>query len=426
MTRHRVLKVGFLIVFTIVLVELVSFLAYLVIYRHSFSYSDVIAARSRLLEDPDAEDDLGVGGMALPYDVDIHPYYGFGKPSGFDFLTDDTDAAQTDPNGVVVAVTGGSVAFHFFHGGANVLRESIADVPRFRDKNIYIVLLGLPGWKQPQQVAALTYYLAMGGKLDLLINLDGFNEVVETGINYQRNVFPAYPVFWYELASNTLPVAQLRAIGQVTALRDVARSLAALFSYTPYLVTTNVIWVAANDLIASRVNQQSQLLASLTQENAESRPFYRFGPPRETDSQQELWEHSVQIWKHSAIQLHRIVSGNGADYFHFLQPNQYVPDSKVLTEQERREAFTPPRQDIVSGYAELLRVAPELEGAGVNFHSLVNIFENVSETVYIDDCCHVNARGNQLLSTAIGTAIRRHYEKVDTSTAGAGVAGPPT
>ena len=412
MTRRRVLKGGILIVVTFVLLELTSYLAYFIIYRHPYSHGDVIASRARVLEDSSDGDAFQVGGVAVPFNVDIHPYYGFGEPSGFDFLTDDAVPAQTDANGVVVAVTGGSMAFNMFNSSAGALQESIATIPRFRDKNVYVVLLGFYAWKQPQQLEALTYYLAMGGQLDLLINLDGHNEIVDTGTNYGLGVFPGYPWTWYHLTSNIVPVEQLRTIGQVTLLRDVARGLARLFSYTPYLVTTNVVWVAANDLIASRINQQIQLLATLGREDAESRPFSQFGPQREIDSWQELLEYSVQIWKHSSIQLHRIVSGNGADYFHFLQPNQYVPDSKVLTEQERREAFTPPRQDIVLGYEELLRVAPELENAGVNFHSLVNIFENVSETVYADNCCHVNARGNQLMGTAIGTAIHRHYENV--------------
>ena len=48
------------------------------------------------------------------------------------------------------------------------------------------------GWKQPQQLLALSWILALGGELDVLINVDGFNEVALDGVeNAERGVFPA-------------------------------------------------------------------------------------------------------------------------------------------------------------------------------------------------------------------------------------------
>jgi len=41
-----------------------------------------------------------------------------------------------------------------------------------------LVILGFPGYKQPQQLLALAYFLSLGAEYDLIINLDGYNDIV--------------------------------------------------------------------------------------------------------------------------------------------------------------------------------------------------------------------------------------------------------
>ena len=88
----------------------------------------------------------------------------------------------------------------------------------------------------------------------------------------------------------------------------------------------------------------------------------------------------------------------GAVYYHFLQPNQHVPDSKPLSEEERKKFYRPNREVI---YRETLPLMAEfgtrLREHGINYFDLTKIFENNPETLYRDECCHFNTRGNQLL-----------------------------
>ena len=65
------------------------------------------------------------------------------------------------------------------------------------------------------------------------------------------------------------------------------------------------------------------------------------GPPFPTDSESELYDFLVTLWKNSSIQLDRLCRAGGIDYYHFLQPNQYVDGTKVLTAEEREKAFKP-------------------------------------------------------------------------------------
>jgi len=36
----------------------------------------------------------------------------------------------------------------------------------------------MPGFKQPQQLQVLTYFLSVGQEFDMVVNIDGFNDVV--------------------------------------------------------------------------------------------------------------------------------------------------------------------------------------------------------------------------------------------------------
>jgi hypothetical protein len=50
-------------------------------------------------------------------------------------------------------------------------------LPALADKEIVLLNFGSGGFRQPQQLLILTYFFLIGQRLDLVINLDGFNEV---------------------------------------------------------------------------------------------------------------------------------------------------------------------------------------------------------------------------------------------------------
>jgi hypothetical protein len=106
--------------------------------------------------------------------------------------------------------------------------------------------------------------------------------------------------------------------------------------------------------------------------------------------------------------MHDLAAARGIAYAHFLQPNQYVPGSKPLSGEERRTGFRedhPYRAVVVEGWPHMRAAGAELRAAGVAFHDLTGLFTERRETLYVDDCCHLNPRGNELLGEAIGRAL---------------------
>jgi hypothetical protein len=94
-------------------------------------------------------------------------------------------------------------------------------------------------------------------------------------------------------------------------------------------------------------------------------------------------------------------------YFHFLQPNQYY-SNKIFTPEEQKIALDhqgPYSFLAKKGYPALRQAIEALRKNNVNAYSAVEIFDKIKETVYIDNCCHFNRLGNQLLADFIAESI---------------------
>jgi hypothetical protein len=89
-----------------------------------------------------------------------------------------------------VALVGGSVA--------ETLRDFLEYELRIRSNlSPQIACFAVPGSKQPQQLMTLNYYIALGAEYDLIINVDGFNEIVlPITDNYLTGTNPFFPRAW--------------------------------------------------------------------------------------------------------------------------------------------------------------------------------------------------------------------------------------
>ena len=158
----------------------------------------------------------------------LHPYFGFVKISdaerdinnhGFPAAPYDYPFVKQNENQVVIGVFGGSVAAGFVGAGQERLVERLKQSPSFKDKEIVLLNFAQGGYKQPQQLLILSYYLVVGQKLDMVINLDGFNEVALSSRNYGNNLDISMPS-----TDHILPLVNL--IDQTTLTDEQIEALA--------------------------------------------------------------------------------------------------------------------------------------------------------------------------------------------------------
>src|SRR5262249_19753720 len=91
-------------------------------------------------------------------------------------------------------------------------------IPELADKRLEFRHLALGGWKQPQQLFAVQYLLALGGELDVLIDLDGYNEVALYPTELAATEQPeAFPRAWAELVGNDFSPRRRAALGALAA-----------------------------------------------------------------------------------------------------------------------------------------------------------------------------------------------------------------
>jgi hypothetical protein len=109
----------------------------------------------------------------------------------------------------------------------------------------------------------------------------------------------------------------------------------------------------------------------------------------------------VDVWSRSSLMMQSIAQGTGIEYFHVLQPNQYVENSKAFTDQEKALAVVsaPLSLSVVKSYRLLIARGKTL--GLVNYLDATRIFIDEKRTVYADNCCHFNKLGNEILADAI-------------------------
>ena len=327
-----------------------------------------------------------------------HPYYGYSYRSPSNTLNA-MPPRQRQEDTVVIALLGGSVAnqvYPFFKEAIN--RRFAANLGA---RQPLVIDLTLAGAKQPQQALMIANSLLLGGEFDLIVNLDGFNEVDgSVKDNFELGIFPFFPRLWADRVGQT--AAEGLLTGNIAVLRREQARLTAVRENSP------LRWSALFGL-THRYRRESAAaqISQLNHELATAEVDYnleRHGPRIPWRNSAAAMAESAWFWHRGALMMRELAELAGADYYHFLQPNQYVPDSKPLSDRELAFAWhfgTPEKVAVEQGYPLLQEISRDLPGRGVNYFDLTGIFAGHTETLYRDTCCHVNDAGNELLAAAM-------------------------
>ena len=104
----------------------------------------------------------------------------------------------------------------------------------------------------------------------------------------------------------------------------------------------------------------------------------------------------------------KISRASGIRYYHFLQPNQYVKGSKPMGDEEKKIALQVLHQyrvPAMDGYRFLINEGKNLLQQDVQYYDLTQIFSDNPDILYVDDCCHLNRQGYDLVAEYITDVI---------------------
>jgi len=376
-----------------------------------------------------------VGDRASPATVIVpHPYLGFVFNPDFDplggpvddsmpvskwgFLDDKNPIRPRSDQEFVIGIFGGSVAQFLSVQGIEAMLSELRGAPEVADKRLVVVRTALNGFKQPQQLMTLNYLLALGGHFDMVINLDGANDVsLAPGWHVGQGIFAFYPRDWPRMLGEAGDPNATRMVGEVTYIERLRGQVAEWFSraWIRDSAAANVVWLVLDRRLHESLQEAQVRLAEYIPKASElDRGFASHGPPQDYSDPRVLFDDLARVWKQSSLQMHAICTALGIRYFHFLQPNQYVADSKPMADFERSMAILPGslfERGVRTGYPLLRAAGRELSESGVSFHDLTSIFQEVREPLYIDTCCHLSRTGNVLLGKKIGEILRRELAR---------------
>lgn len=331
--------------------------------------------------------------------------YGFASPHNYPLI-------KQNENQVIVGVFGGSVASHYATQELeeNVLIPALKQLPDYRQKEIIVLNFAQGGYKQPQQLLALSYFMSLGQKFDIVINIDGFNEVALANVNAQENVEIAMPSAQHvlplaSLATNRFSRKELASALKIQTYKDQLRQgLDAI--ETCRLASCYTYYFTRNQILVRQYQKELQVFdANRTTPTTDSNSLIYINT---RNSQSVDFQQMAQLWATASIQMKQLVEGQGGRYFQFLQPNQYLTTQRRLTPEEQNTAIRPDHPyapGVKQGYPQLLQQSDRLKQNGVNFFNALTVLDAEPSTVYIDDCCHYNRLGRRIFANYIAQSI---------------------
>jgi hypothetical protein len=353
----------------------------------------------------------------------IHPYLGYVTLPPAEARAEPTLEAlgfpsraplvrERSPDTVVMAVFGGSVAQYFAGQGAEHLFAELASLPGFGGRRLVVLGAAQAGYKQPQSLIALAYLLALGVHLDLVVLLDGFNEVVGPKLGSDAEVFPLYPNRWLQRVADLDVATEVRSlIGEIAYHKEQRARWAdwLVRSRLRHSHVVAVLWAVYDRRVETLLAARRLALAD---RRAGQKLDYLATGPRFADGSVP-YEELVRVWSEGSIGMHALAQVHGIRFFHFLQPNQHLPGSKPMGEAERERAVAGGERyapHVRGGYPLLREAGAALRERGVWFHDLTPVFGAVEEPIYVDNCCHFGQRGNELVAEAMAARIRAEPE----------------
>ena len=331
----------------------------------------------------------------------VHPFYGFvlsGSSAGWTSMPPE----ERRRGALLVALLGGSVARDVAGELRNALFRHFLEIGL--EGVPVLVDLSARGYHQPQQAVVLANMMANGAQFDIVVVLDGFNDVTRHVEKVRDGIHPSFTGHWYSLVS--MSAEQMAIVGHLLELRDEERNLLEQLD-ADGLLSRSAVWRVIWRFRLARVEHR----IVLGHHELMAGRIYRLEKhgPRGRYTDDYLRTVGPRLWHDGSRLIAGLAERHGAEYYHFIQPNQHVPNSKPFSADELamfnrtlsrlgEQLF---QKTVPEGYGQMREYGDLLREIGVHFFDLSWIYQDHPETLYRDFCCHLNKRGNELLAAAM-------------------------
>ena len=314
-------------------------------------------------------------------------------------LTNQYSLKKQDFNNFNILIIGGSVAedLHTDSSFNQLIKDSIIkEHPKIEASQINIFNAALPGGKQPQGLFTLKSLEMLGYEFDLIIELSGFNEMVlAIGENFSEyGINPIYP-----RAQN------LRTIHTADYIKNGPISKIINSHPLTHTLKKSGIW-----------DQSRRFFQKNARKSSPKKLFMDFLMPENIDEANLL---AKKIYKESVENMYYLSQRKGNHYILVLQPSHHLENTKILSDEEKKLFYTSNHvtpwakkagEIINKTYSSIDKSTFNIPKS--NLVDLRGIFKENSDSLYIDECCHLSKEGMNLLSKEIIKVINPYFKQL--------------
>ena len=360
----------------------------------------------------------------------LHPYFGATHRPGHPFsvpptLGKEVAAAATNNFGFVspysypyergrddeflIGVFGGSVGVWFCQLGADHLIARLKQDSTLAGRRVTALCFSHEGYKQPQQALVLAYFLSRGQAFDLVLNIDGFNEVALGSLNDRHGLDVSMPSVMHIdplinlIDQSTLTPDKLESLAQISRYKRQLNAIADRINRNR-IASVNLVLEQYFQIVSKRHVAEQYAFARLPSTPSASSAVY-VTPKAKDRSEAELFDDIARIWVNGSMMMNDLLEARSVPYVHVLQPNQYHTQRRFSTEEARvaLNEQSPFKDGVRNGYPVLMKAVEGgiLHKSRVRFLDATRVFDNQPAAVYVDDCCHYTRQGNEILADYI-------------------------
>ena len=319
---------------------------------------------------------------------------------------------KASSNQFVIGIFGSSVGLWFCQAGVDRLLEGLTQHPFVQSRQVIPLCFSHEGYKQPQEALVLAFFLSIGQQFDLIVNIDGFNDVAFGNVNNERDLDISMPSVEHLdplinlVNQSTLTPEKLESLATVVRYRQQLTDLVGRIRTNRFASINFVLDQFYKRRFSDYVRERGRFV-NLPSAPSDSSLFF-VTPAVKAREAATLFTDIAEQWASSALLMRDLIAARGAAYFHFLQPNQYYT-TRQFSDAEAAVALneeSPYKRSVELGYPALVAAAQSrLSNADVRYFDATHVFDREPAPVYMDDCCHYTLVGNQVLADFIAASI---------------------
>lgn len=317
------------------------------------------------------------------------------------------------PDEYTVVIVGGSVAQAFAESQGPVLKAALERTATLRGRDVTVLDFAHMAHKEPQQATRLAWLFSLGYRPDVVINLDGFNEIALAWENASRGIHPLYPSFpaWGALVQD-YGAKNPRAFDLTLELWNLGKEMNAFVSFSlASRLYHSSLWMRyalarCDAFQAQRVRLQMELNEEAARFREGDVVRRQFGGPDFSSSPEAIVRTCVRGWAEGSRSIQAMCSERGILYLHVLQPATGDAGSKPLTDKEKAYVGTTPPwlEGPRLAYGDLRSEGLELAKRGEHFLDASRVFASVTADTF-GDPCHLLPEGNRILGELVAKTL---------------------